>query len=109
MNAKILITGVAVAVLAAGAAAAQTAADTGSTGAASGSSATSTHHVRHHASHHRMAKNEGGAYAAPQQPIPYAQLDQYMKASPRQRMAMAQQANTGTTADTSATDRKSVV
>jgi hypothetical protein len=52
-----------------------------------------------------MAMNErrGGAYAAPQQPIPYAQLDQYMKASPRQRMAMEQQANTGTTADTSAT------
>lgn len=117
MNAKILVTGVAVAVLAAGAAAAQTNPSTGSMASGSstgGTEATSAnggsdmgthHHARHHAHHHRMAMNErrGGEYAAPQNPIPYAQLDQYMKATPRERMAMEQQANTGNTADTSAT------
>lgn len=107
MNAKILVTGVAVAVLAAGAGAAQTdtsSSPAGAPAATSGSDMGAQHSVRHHARHHHMARNErGGSYAAPQQPIPYAQLDQYMKASPRQRMAMEQQANTGTTADTSAT------
>ncbi|MBV8683340.1 MAG: hypothetical protein JO111_10730 [Caulobacteraceae bacterium] len=118
MNAKILVTGVAVAVLVAGAAAAQSTTSTGSmsssssagTGATSAPAASDTGakaHAKHHAHHKRMASNErhsrGGQYAAPAQPIPYAQLDQYMKASPKERMAMAQQANTGTSADVSAT------
>jgi hypothetical protein len=114
MNAKILVTGVAVAVLSAGLAAAQTdqTAPSPSTAATPAPSATASSdmgaktHVRHHAHHNRMARNErrgAGTYAAPDQPIPYAQLDAYLKASPRERMAMAQQANTGTTADTSAT------
>jgi hypothetical protein len=72
MNAKVLIAGVAVAVMATGAVSAKT--------------------MKHSTS--------GGAYAAPSQPIPYGQLDGYMKASPKQRAAMS--AN-GMGADTSAT------
>jgi hypothetical protein len=114
MNAKMLITGVAVAVLAAGAAASQTDPSSGAMGSSApmGQNASpagdtgSTDAAPHHAMHHRTHKASGerGAYAAPQQPIPYAQLDDYMKASPRQRMAMEQgSANTGSTADTAAT------
>ncbi len=61
MNAKVLIAGVAVAVMATGAASAKT--------------------MKHSMS--------GGTYAAPSQPIPYGQLDGYMKASPKQRAAMS--------------------
>ncbi len=57
MNAKVLIAGVAVAVMATGAASAKT--------------------------------MSGGTYAAPSQPIPYSQLDSYMKASPKKRAAMS--------------------
>ena len=72
MNAKVLIAGVAVAVMATGAVSAET--------------------MKHSMS--------GGSYAAPSQPIPYGQMDSYMKASPKQRAAM--NAN-GMSADTSAT------
>jgi hypothetical protein len=61
MNAKVLIAGVAVAVMATGAVSAKT--------------------TKHSTS--------GGAYAAPSQPIPYGQMDAYMKASPKQRAAMS--------------------
>ncbi|HEY5106138.1 MAG TPA: hypothetical protein VII73_05100 [Caulobacteraceae bacterium] len=48
----------------------------------------------------------GGSYAAPSQPIPYSQLGDYMKASPRQRTAMMASmgatASTGTAANTAA-------
>lgn len=60
MNAKILIAGVAVAVMVSGVASAKM---------------------------HRHVMT-GGAYAAPAQPVPYAQLEAYMKASAKQRMAM---------------------
>ena len=72
MNAKILITGVALAVMATGAVSAKT--------------------MKNSAS--------GGSYAAPSQPVPYGQMDSYMKATPKQRAAMS--AN-GAGADTSAT------
>ena len=68
MNAKVLIAGVAVAVMATGAVSAKT--------------------------------MSGGTYAAPSQPIPYDQLDGYMKASPKKRAAMSA---TSSAADTSAT------
>jgi molybdate transport system ATP-binding protein len=52
------------------------------------------------------AKMAGGAYAAPSQPIPYSQLDAYVKASPKQRAAIVASngaaASTGTAANTSA-------
>ena len=61
MNAKILIAGAAIAALAAGGASA------------------ATHHKK---MHHKMHKSDDMAasskYAAPDQPIPYAQLDSYM-------------------------------
>ena len=60
MKTRILIASVAIAALGCGAA-----------------SATTTHHAR--------AKS---SYAAPDQPVPYAQLDGYLKASPAQRSAM---------------------
>lgn len=47
----------------------------------------------------------GAASAGPQQPIPYSQLNSYMKASPRQRAShdwWAGQASTGASANTSA-------
>jgi hypothetical protein len=115
MNVKILVTGAAIAALAASAAASQTTPAAGSTDTSSSMSApkdasatAGTEKAATHKAHHkRMASNEGRAsrskYAIPDQPIPYAQLDQYLKATPHERMAMAQQANTGTTADTSAT------
>jgi hypothetical protein len=107
MNAKMLITGAAVAVLAAGAALAQTdpsssamSPTTGDTAAGTSTATTPMHHRRHKM---HESKEGAGAYAAPKQPIPYAQLDQYMKSSPKQRMAMAQQADTGSSVDTAAT------
>jgi hypothetical protein len=54
-------------------------------------------------------KASGLTAAAPKQPIPYSQLDSYLKASPKQRAGKhwwAQaEANTGASADTSATAR----
>ena len=115
MNVKILVTGAAIAALAAGAAYSQAAPAAGSTDTSSSMSApkdasatAGTEKAAKPKAHHkRMASNERrasrGEYAIPAQPIPYAQLDAYLKATPKERMAMAQQANTGTTADTSAT------
>jgi hypothetical protein len=120
MYAKILITGVAVAVLAAGAAAAQTTPSSASTSSTSSSSQTDaaamgdtgsaamaspkTTTPRHTATHARRARDaRGGTYAAPAQPIPYAQLDTYMKSTPRERAAMSHGAATGGAADASAT------
>ena len=52
--------------------------------------------------HHAM----GGAVAPPKQPIPYAELNSYLKASPAQRARKdwwsGQMASTGTSANTSA-------
>jgi len=69
MNAKFLIVGVAAIALAASGAAAKT---------------------RHHAMRHAKGAMEasGGSYAAPAQPIPYGQMDAYMKASPSERSSM---------------------
>ena len=39
----------------------------------------------HKAHHHAYRHAHGLAYAAPAQPIPYAQLDQYLRASPAER------------------------
>lgn len=58
--------------------------------------------------HHKSYTS--AAYAEPKQPIPYAQLDAYMKASPTQRaqndwwsgQTMASGASTGSTANTAA-------
>ncbi|MGI8840553.1 MAG: hypothetical protein ACR2F8_07220, partial [Caulobacteraceae bacterium] len=71
MKAKILIAGVTVAALAAGGASAAT-------------------HKKHHKMHHKghMAASSSSMYAEPAQPIPYTQLDAYMKASPRERQSM---------------------
>jgi Ni/Co efflux regulator RcnB len=105
MNAKILVTATAVAVLAAVLAAAQTTSASDSTDTTKAASATAA--AKHTAHHRQMASNEKragrGAYAAPQQPVPYAQLDAYMKATPKERLAMEQQANTGGAANASAT------
>ena len=86
MNAKVLTAGVAVAVMVAGASSAK------------------THMSRKH-------HETGGSYAAPSQPIPYSQMDAYMKASPKQRMAMESSgsAATGSSADTSATTQGSAM
>jgi len=43
------------------------------------------------------------AYAEPSQPVPYGQLNSYMKATPHQRTAMMSGAQTGAGVDTSAT------
>lgn len=49
------------------------------------------HHHRHHRKHHRRhgmkteAAVSAGAYASPKQPVAYALLDAYMKASPKER------------------------
>jgi len=59
MNAKILIAGVAIAALAAGGASAK------------------THHKKMHRGHKTEAASES-KYAAPDQPVPYAQLDSYL-------------------------------
>jgi hypothetical protein len=72
---KLLIAGAAIAALTSGAA---------------------TAHVRHH-HHMRHARM---TYAEPAQPIPYAQLDTYLRGSARERMAIG--ASTGVAADTSA-------
>jgi hypothetical protein len=69
MNAKFLIVGVAAIAL-----------------AASGAQAKSRHHATRHAK--GAAEESGGAYAAPAQPIPYGQLDAYMKATPKERADM---------------------
>jgi hypothetical protein len=54
-------------------------------------------------------KAKGPTVAAPKQPIPYSQLDAYLKASPRQRANRdwwnQAEASTGTAANTSATAR----
>lgn len=81
MNAKVLIAGVAVAAMVCGAASART---------------------------HAMHRHASGAmsYAAPSQPIPYGQLDAYLKASPKQRTAMMSggaMATAGAMAETPAT------
>ncbi|HEY2480697.1 MAG TPA: hypothetical protein VGI30_00695 [Caulobacteraceae bacterium] len=78
MITRILIAGVAIAAL--------------STGA-------SAHKTRHHHA------SRVSTYAAPAQPIPYAELDHYLKASRAERKSieMAAAANTGTTANTAAT------
>jgi hypothetical protein len=84
MNAKLLIAGVAIVALAVGGASANT-------------------HKKHSAA-------TSGAYAAPAQPIPYAQLDAYMSASPQERRAILASADTvdmaatGSPADVSATE-----
>jgi len=78
VNTKLLIAGVAIAALSCGAASAH------------------THHKKN------SAANE---YAEPSQPIPYAQLDNYLKATPRQRASMDftnPAASTGTAANASA-------
>jgi hypothetical protein len=41
-----------------------------------------------HKSHHKSHMGSAEAYAAPSQPIPYAQLDSYLAAKPSQRAAM---------------------
>jgi hypothetical protein len=76
---RILIAGVAIAAL-----------------CASGASAKARHH---------HAKSSGSTYAAPAQPIPYAELDHYLRASRSERRSieMAAAANTGNTANTAAT------
>jgi hypothetical protein len=59
----------------------------------------------------RHHKASSAAYAEPKQPIPYAQLGAYMKASPTQRASndwwsgqtMASSASTGSTANAAAT------
>jgi hypothetical protein len=47
------------------------------------------HHHKHHRKHHRhhgmKAEATAGAYASPKQPVAYALLDAYMKASPKER------------------------
>lgn len=54
-------------------------------------------------------KARGPAVAAPKQPIPYSQLDSYLKATPKQRASKdwwnQADASTGMAADTSATAR----
>jgi hypothetical protein len=61
------------------------------------SSSAATAHVRHH--HHHML-HARMSYAAPAQPIPYAQLNSYVGGSRRERMAIG--ASTGMAADTAA-------
>jgi hypothetical protein len=48
---------------------------------------------------------KGASVTGPSQPLPYSQLDAYMKASPKQRASTDwwSEANTGTSTDTSAT------
>ena len=77
MITRILVTGVAIAALTAGAA--------------------SAHKARHHARH------GGLTFAAPEQPIPYAELDHYLRASPAERRSIAAAASTGGAANASAT------
>jgi len=86
VNSRLLVMGVALGALVAGGASANT---------------------RHHA-----ARDSGGTYAAPAQPIPYAQLDHYLHASRSERksieMAAANTgASTGSTANTSASTNDS--
>ena len=81
MITRILIAGVAIGALAAGGA--------------------SAHTARHF---HRAMREAKITYAAPAQPIPYAELDHYLRASPSERRSieMAAGANTGAAANTSA-------
>lgn len=50
-----------------------------------------SHHHKHHRKHHRHhgmkaeTMASAGAYASPKQPVAYALLDAYMKASPKER------------------------
>jgi hypothetical protein len=53
-------------------------------GMVAGGAAATTH--KSHRSH--TMSSDGGAYAAPAQPIPYVQLDSYIHASPSQRASM---------------------
>ena len=79
MKPTLLVASVAVAALAAGAASAH-------------------HHRYHHARSHHVRSL---AYAAPAQPVPYAEVDHYLRATPGERRSM-EAANTGTSADTAA-------
>jgi hypothetical protein len=85
VNSKLLITSLAIGAIAAGGATAK---------------------VRHH---NRMAHDSAGfTYAAPAQPIPYAEMDHYLHASRAERKSMEMAAanggaSTGSTANTSAT------
>jgi len=76
---RILIAGVAIAALSVGAASAKT--------------------------HHHARSSRSMTYAAPAQPVPYAELDHYLHASrsERQSIETAAAANTGNTANTAAT------
>jgi hypothetical protein len=63
--------------------------------------AASAHKTRHHVRH---SGGGSAAFAEPAQPIPYAELDHYLHASPRERASIAMaSANTGGSANTSAT------
>jgi hypothetical protein len=59
-------------------------------------------HVRHHYRHHQVAARD---YAAPERPIPYAQVNRYLAGSPAERSRIVAVADTGTRADVNATDR----
>lgn len=53
---------------------------------------------------HKARHARSMTFAAPAQPIPYAQLDHYLRASPRERRSIEMAAaNTGATANTAAT------
>ncbi len=67
---------------------------------AGGAEAAKSHNASRHAS------TATGAYAPPSQPIPYSQVDSYVKGNAKQKAAIvatASQADTGTAANTSAT------
>lgn len=91
MNAKFLVAGIATIALAA-------------TGAQA-----ATHHKHHMMSHRHMHRHmhgmkrmsEGGAYAAPAQPIPYAQLDAYTDGARHERGSMGTESSNPSTPDTS--------
>ena len=62
---------------------------------------------KHHKKHHHRGHAATMSYASPPQPIPYAQLDSYLAASPRQRAsrdwwAGSAMASTGTSANAAA-------
>jgi hypothetical protein len=99
MNSKILIAGAAAVALIAGTASAQMTPDASTP--ASGSSTTGTtpgmtkgtmthHHHMHMHHHHHMTRDRGetSEYAAPANPIPYADLSKYKEDDRQQRMAM---------------------
>jgi hypothetical protein len=49
-----------------------------------------------------VSAKSAGSYAEPSQPVPYGQLNGYMKATPHQRTAMMSGAQTGSSVNTSA-------